>query len=498
MRRIRWILLLAIAALLAALIGLTMAHRSSARKALARYKAQLRSKGEKLTFEELRSSFSSNQPDTLSVLTGATRKFAGIALQPGTWDWMHYVRPGSVRVAWDGLGPLRYYDVKRTEASADWMTVASGFDEAEEAMAALREAMEHPAANEGPYLRRGIFNRPVTSFVDVRTAGQWLAGQTLNDLHLRNRKAAVADVRAITGLANLNREECWLVHQMIRVAVGGLGLSVTWQALQAPGWSEAELAALQTSWGKVDFLQAIEQGWLGERAIGTALWEHARSNRWSALKPVLTGSNSSLKANAEAMLTDYILFPFYRVTSMDEDELFRLRVMQGGIETAKLLRLGQSWQKARVSSDTLYAEINSLTNAVQRFRYWLTLFSTPNFQKAFQTSIHNEIQRRMTITAIALKRYELAHDKPPPTLEALVPEFLSAVPIDLMSGQPLRYRLNPDGSFVLYSVGEDGVDDGGDPNPPSAGGRFGLWEGKDAVWPSAAAAEDETPKRTEK
>lgn len=51
-----------------------------------------------------------------------------------------------------------------------------------------------------------------------------------------------------------------------------------------------------------------------------------------------------------------------------------------------------------------------------------------------------------------------------------------------MSAKPLRYRLNADGSFTLYSVGEDGRDDGGDPNSASGTNKFGLWEGRDAVW----------------
>ena len=38
-----------------------------------------------------------------------------------------------------------------------------------------------------------------------------------------------------------------------------------------------------------------------------------------------------------------------------------------------------------------------------------------------------------------------------------------------MDGQPLRYRRNADGTFLLYSIGENGKDDGGNPsgNGPS-------------------------------
>jgi len=55
-----------------------------------------------------------------------------------------------------------------------------------------------------------------------------------------------------------------------------------------------------------------------------------------------------------------------------------------------------------------------------------------------------------------------------------------------LSAKPLGYRLKADGSCVLYSVGDDGIDDGGDSTPPP-GTPAGMWAGQDAVWPSPAA-----------
>jgi len=60
-----------------------------------------------------------------------------------------------------------------------------------------------------------------------------------------------------------------------------------------------------------------------------------------------------------------------------------------------------------------------------------------------------------------------------------------------MDGKTLRYRPLPDGSFVVYSVGEDGKDDGG--NPARRADRKDyrqIWDGRDAVWPAAATAEE--------
>ncbi len=65
------------------------------------------------------------------------------------------------------------------------------------------------------------------------------------------------------------------------------------------------------------------------------------------------------------------------------------------------------------------------------------------------------------LAALALSAYKHQHGAYPETLSALVPEYLSAIPIDPFSDEPLCYRLDERDGYVLYSVGENGIDDGG-------------------------------------
>jgi hypothetical protein len=67
---------------------------------------------------------------------------------------------------------------------------------------------------------------------------------------------------------------------------------------------------------------------------------------------------------------------------------------------------------------------------------------------------------RSLIACLAAERYRQAHHEWPVSLDALVPAELAAVPIDPFDGHPLRFRRLPDG-FVVYSVGPDETDDGG-------------------------------------
>ncbi|MCC6357256.1 MAG: hypothetical protein IT450_00815 [Phycisphaerales bacterium] len=72
------------------------------------------------------------------------------------------------------------------------------------------------------------------------------------------------------------------------------------------------------------------------------------------------------------------------------------------------------------------------------------------------------VQRRMAATALAIRLFQLDHGRRPVRLEELVPTYLTAVPIDLFrpDGGWIGYRLES-GHSRLYSVGNDGIDDGG-------------------------------------
>jgi hypothetical protein len=63
-------------------------------------------------------------------------------------------------------------------------------------------------------------------------------------------------------------------------------------------------------------------------------------------------------------------------------------------------------------------------------------------------------------THLALRIYQLDHRQLPEKLDQLIPQFFQQPPLDQFSGAPLRY-LPKSGDYLLYSVGPNGVDDGG-------------------------------------
>src|SRR5438445_5546158 len=70
----------------------------------------------------------------------------------------------------------------------------------------------------------------------------------------------------------------------------------------------------------------------------------------------------------------------------------------------------------------------------------------------------------------------------------LIPDYLVRLPRDAIDGKTLRYRRLTDGSFLLYSIGDNARDDGGDPVVElSRSDSTSMWNGRDLVWPHRAS-----------
>ena len=89
--------------------------------------------------------------------------------------------------------------------------------------------------------------------------------------------------------------------------------------------------------------------------------------------------------------------------------------------------------------------------------------------------------RRMGATALAIRLYEIEHGHRPDALDELVPDCIPAVPLDPFSadGAPIGYRPDADPP-VLYSLGDDGVDDDGEFTLTDSGTVD--WKAKDLVF----------------
>jgi hypothetical protein len=469
---------------------------------LKRYKAGLRAKGEKLTYKELAIAPSTNADEVaaLKILAGYSTNYSLLSSSvfPST---MAYVAPGKARVGW--RGELRS-EAGGGQTAVEWKTLESDNLRAAAALAQIRAALLVSPPDSGWIYNDDYTNaigRPSTNYVRDRTIAQALQRDLMGELHRGNLDAALNDLHALAGQTGVNRNELTLVSQMIRVAITGLALNSTWEALQAPDWDEPRLASLQKDWEQVQFLDGIERALLAQRAFFQVVMNKARHSSGKQFADIvnpsiLSGTGSPARAglspiSPKALWTEHLDPMLYRMMGANEDELLQMQHTTALVELARQVKASRPWPEINLASSNLINELDRRMTEDHFHRLRVSAIAIPNFTRVFATTAHAETLRRLTVTAIALKRYQLKHGAPPSDLAVLTPEFLTTVPIDPMSGKALCYRLKADGTFVLYSTGEDGKDDGGDATPREADGKFGLWEGRDAVWPAAATEEEE-------
>jgi hypothetical protein len=104
-------------------------------------------------------------------------------------------------------------------------------------------------------------------------------------------------------------------------------------------------------------------------------------------------------------------------------------------------------------------------NPIGEIFYYMLM---PSLANSLERKSRIDVQVRATQTILALRAYQLTHGKLPENLDALVPEFLDKVPVDAFNGLPLRY--SPDRKIV-YSVGQNLKDDGGNDSRPGPSNR---------------------------
>lgn len=262
----RLLLLMAIGMIvMIALIGvLTFAQKSSARRALNDYKAQLKAQGEMLSFADLGYPRVVESNDCLSLIVAAVGQIKSARLTPGFIKLMDLTEPTNAQPAWSRSDlPL----ADKTATNLSWEIVRQELTAAAAPLAEIRAVLQHPPARlvSDP---ANFSASPQYQFVSQRNAAQWLSAEIIYALRQQNLELAKADLQAQLQLVHLHEEDPTLINQMIRVAIAGLALADTWEALQSSGWSETDLATWQAGWERIMLFRNLEIGLLSERLWG--------------------------------------------------------------------------------------------------------------------------------------------------------------------------------------------------------------------------------------
>jgi hypothetical protein len=149
------------------------------------------------------------------------------------------------------------------------------------------------------------------------------------------------------------------------------------------------------------------------------------------------------------------------------------RTLQMMLEQRKLT-LADSWSEM-VAPRASYSYFASPPN-LERTIVFISGGFTPTYR--YMTMHFRAIAfSEAAASLLASRLYQSAHAKLPESFNQLVPDFLPATPTDPYSGNhaPMHLRLDPDGP-TIWSVGENGTDEGGIVRFDSSGNKGSRWE----------------------
>ncbi len=482
--------------------------------ALSAWQREMRARGEKIDIQELAPSWPTNAAVRI-VSASEARGLLAAARAPATIPTaMQMVAPGKARLL-SAAG--RWIDSDgRTNG---WRDLASEFESLRGPLSELRRML----TNRALFIRLDLeevfdeedFEMILPHLAPAKSAIQALNADTVHALHEGRLDEAWENLMAATYLLDLLEDEPLLISQLVRIAGAAIIQGGVWEALETEGWTDAQLEALQARWEKQEFMAPMGRALEGERALAALAYDPKRyslrelvelTDRLGSFNLFGASSASAPQSELEQLFQPVIELGgrcrqmmhlvCWRFAWAKQDQLFHHREMQKQIETARRAAHDRRWKaKAAVPPDEdlqPYARsglFGKMMNRYNRMRFWvapgtLTLSDTPLAEVA-----RLDVMREQIVAAIALKRHRLLHGRLPPTLEALVPEFLTSVPHDWFADAPMRYRPVAGGAYELYSVNSDGVDDGGDSRNPRGDVR-GWQSGRDLLWPRLASPEE--------
>lgn len=463
-----------------------------------RAREDLRKEGFRLTFEEfdlVPAPAEAARAARLQNILAATQRAR--ALRRVGLATMRTVEPGSARAAWQQK-PLK------SEDSADlWPEALASLEEHRHSFQELsRIILDGPVRF--PVLQpSGILQ--LSNLEDIRTTSCLLAGAVATHLHYSRIPEAWTNLLALTVLATQWKPEPTSISLTSRFQVQAMAFATLWEALQAREWTDAQLAVLQEHWSRLDPWYSIPDTAALERAEALRVCELSRAEtalpvwataaefgqaclqQWHSPSAITAWTRNKFRAWRATVR-------YQRQTSYQDEATIAYHYREKERELSAALS-SRSWlelRRLRVAGPTIPFKESAANSRLAESEPTATdsaSVTDPSPGSLISRAACAESSRRIALFALALERLHLRTGTFPKTLEGIPAELRPALEsVDFMDERPLRYRLEGD-SYLLYSVGFDAVDDGGDAHRTTEG-RSGLRLPRDIVWPRAATAEE--------
>ena len=348
--------------------------------------------------------------------------------------------------------------------AADVLFALSKFDPQVEA---LRQASLRPYAFVPVHYEDGIYavatsllpylavTKRCAQVLELRSIAELADGQSTNALN---------DIELLLRVSDALRNPPLLISQLVHMAIVNIVLQPVWEGLAEHRWSDQQLVALDTALAKEDFLADYERVMRAERNRAISTYVIMRQTG-EMLVPDKDGNSTTVK-----------------MTWMPNAFFYQNELAFAQLYQQWLFPLVDT--HSRTISPAVWRQVDAAVQADRkRFSLYRTMakMTAPALDAAVKKYAFTQSNFDLARVGCALERYRLAHGQYPDSLAALEPQFITQVPHDIINGQPLHYRLRPDGLFIIYSVGWNETDDGGVPGPETKHGKVD-WDTGDWVW----------------
>jgi hypothetical protein len=297
----------------------------------------------------------------------------------------------------------------------------------------------------------------------LRAAAELASGQ---------RDLAFKDVELAIKVTDSIKDEPILISMLVRMSELQLVLQPVWEGLASGAWTSEQLKDLQQKLSEFNILTDARRAFDDDRgALGNPCIEFVRrspSRRAGALGLFDSANTGTEDAPfAEAFLQVIPSGWFYQeqveYNRMYDQLAMPLIDSKNRLVSPELASRNQHELQQLLAGDPL-----ALTLHHRLFARLLVPAVSSLAPKVARTQTAADL----AVTACGLERFRLEEGHYPDELSQLVPAFLAKVPNDVIDGKPLRYRKEGQ-RFVLYSVGWNAQDDGGQvPSKPEGGREF--------------------------
>lgn len=319
---------------------------------------------------------------------------------------------------------------------------------------ALFDDIEQAAARPGCRLNFDYAHFPEAefpSFLGFRGAAKMLQLRAVLALREGRQEAAFRDVTTLLRMADHFGKQPILLSQLLGMAVAGIALQPVWEGLESHAWTETQLASLQGALTKLEFLRSLHHAWDFEAAgmsASTMKLAEKAPWAWAPAPDVYASSDGPVPHGRTTRFIRQVAFPWGWI-------------LQGAVRGQRVFRETTSDPIDRVTHRIDPRRMDAaLTIHAKTGRGPYSLFgaeaapalSSQNIRAARLQAIFANVS-----IACDLERYHRA--------KGAYPEHLAdlgvSIPADVIGGGPLHYRRTAEGGYVLYSVGWNGKDDGG-------------------------------------